>query len=459
MITLRDYQVQNAAKAVELLSKYNIAYLNMQTRTGKTLTSLKAAADFGAKVVLFVTTKKAIKSVEDDNKVSGFVDMLDVINYEQLHKYVAEGNSIYDLVIVDEAHKNGAFPKPSLRATQLKTICKDLPIIYLSGTPTNESYSQVYHQFFVSSFSPFKEYGSFYKWAKDYVFPKKRYLYNREINDYSHSNEQKIKEAVGHLFISFSQEQAGFKQQIKEEVLNIVMDKKTYWLASKLIKDRVFIGKNGEEIIADTEVKLQNKLHQIYSGSVIAEDGTSVIFDISKASFIRDYFKGKKIAIFYKFSAEGEMLRRAFGSSITESPEHFNATDSSVFISQIQSGREGINLSTADALVMFNIDFASLSYWQARDRIQVLDRKKEALMYWVFAKDGIENKVYERVMEKKDYTLNWFRRDFSIKRHPLNEMKNQLNEFMGKYGIDSIQMGSHEIKRDEQPKEIATVNG
>lgn len=416
MITLRDYQDDIAQKVCDLLNRYRLACVSMEVRTGKTLTSLKAANLFGAKCVLFVTKKKAITSIEKDNKKSGFVEMLTVTNYEQLHKY--EKDSEFDLIIVDESHSAGAFPKPSKRAVQLKSICKDKPVIFLSGTFTPESYSQIYHQLYISSFSPFGDYKNFYAWAKEYVFLKKRYYFNREVNDYSHADEQKIKKAIGHLFLTYTQKQAGFNQEIKEEVLLIEMDKKTYWLADKLIKSRVFIGKEGQEVIADTEVKLQNKLHQVYSGTVKSEDGTPIIFDISKAHFIKEYFKGNKIAIFYKFQAEGEMLRRAFGSNITESPEHFNASNSYTFISQIQSGREGINLSTADALVMMNIDFSALSYLQAKDRMQTKDRTNPALLYWIFAKDGIEHKVYERVMNKRDYTLKWFMKDYGITKEP-----------------------------------------
>jgi hypothetical protein len=41
---------------------------------------------------------------------------------------------------------------------------------------------------------------------------------------------------------------------------------------------------------------------------------------------------------------------------------------------QIVAGREGVNLSTADALVFYNIDFSATSYWQARARLQTKDR-------------------------------------------------------------------------------------
>ena len=59
MITLRSYQKDIATKACALLQQYKIAYLSMQVRTGKTLTSLHAVEQYGAKQILFLTKKKA----------------------------------------------------------------------------------------------------------------------------------------------------------------------------------------------------------------------------------------------------------------------------------------------------------------------------------------------------------------------------------------------------------------
>jgi hypothetical protein len=268
----------------------------------------------------------------------------------------------------------------------------------------------------VSSFSPFSAYKNFYAWAKDYVFIKKKYYYNREMNDYKSANQPKIEAETKHLFLSYTQAEAGFTQMVQEYVLKVKMKESTYWLASRLRARRVHIGKNGEEIIADTEVKLMQKLHQIYSGTVLAENGESVCFDDTKAKFISKHFAGKKIAIFYKFRAELEMIRWAFGGQITDSPEEFNHKHDLTFVSQIQSGREGTNLSTADALVFFNIDFSHLSYLQARARSQTKDRQKPCELYWVFAEDGIEEKIYERVTAKQDYQISYFRKDFKVQK-------------------------------------------
>jgi superfamily II DNA or RNA helicase len=153
---LRDYQDKIADRSVSILHSYGLVYLAMQVRTGKTHTSLATAQRYGARSVLFITKKKAIKSIDTDYQQGGYTFNLLVTNYESLHKV----NGNFDLIIADEAHSLGKYPKPALRTTTLKAIAENKPIIYLSGTPTPESYSQIFHQLYVSSFSPFKQYRS-----------------------------------------------------------------------------------------------------------------------------------------------------------------------------------------------------------------------------------------------------------------------------------------------------------
>jgi hypothetical protein len=40
-----------------------------------------------------------------------------------------------------------------------------------------------------------------------------------------------------------------------------------------------------------------------------------------------------------------------------------------------------------------------------------IDRKFNNI-YWIFSKGGIEDKIYQAVQEKKDYTLSYFKKDF-----------------------------------------------
>jgi hypothetical protein len=182
----------------------------------------------------------------------------------------------------------------------------------------------------------------------------------------------------------------------------------TYKLTANLRKDLVIEGKE-EVILGDTPVKLMMKLHQMYSGTVKFESGNSMIIDTSKADFIRSYFNGKKIGIFYKFIEELNVLKKVFGDDLTTELNVFEDTDKSIAL-QIVSGREGISLKQADCLVYFNIDFSATSYWQSRDRMTTKDRLKNDV-YWVFSEGGIEPMIYKAVTKKKDYTLRHFKRD------------------------------------------------
>jgi len=81
-----------------------------------------------------------------------------------------------DIVVIDEAHSLGAIPKPNKRAKDVKVLIKKnkSKVILMSGTPTPESYGQMYHQVYGIPNNPFKEYVSFYKFAKDYVDVRQR---------------------------------------------------------------------------------------------------------------------------------------------------------------------------------------------------------------------------------------------------------------------------------------------
>src|SRR5690554_4091742 len=82
----------------------------------------------------------------------GFVFDLEV---EGNHNYFAGG------ILV---HNCGAFLKPSKRTETMKQYVGSKPLILLSGTLTPESYSQIYHQLWLSDHSPWNRYKNFYAW-------------------------------------------------------------------------------------------------------------------------------------------------------------------------------------------------------------------------------------------------------------------------------------------------------
>mgnify|MGYP003633512938 FL=1 len=407
MIEYRDYQKNIISKGVSIIKANRFLYLAMEVRTGKTLTSLGICEKLDVKKVLFITKKKAISSIKYDYQMLLPEFEMEIINYESLHKVRQTG---WDVVICDEAHGMGAFPKPNGRAKKVKDIIfRSNPyVILLSGTPTPEGYSQMYHQVYFIPTNPFSQYRSFYKFSNDYVSVIKKKIGGMYINDYS-KGSKKIIEHMSPYTINFSQKDAGFVVDTKEHVIEIDIEPSTFQLISKLKKDLVIEG-DKEVILADTGVKLMIKTHQLCSGTIKFESGNSMVLDYSKALYIKERFKGMKIAIFYKFKEELNALKKVFGDDVCQDLECFDTTPKNIAL-QIVSGREGISLRNAKALVYYNIDFSATSYWQSRDRMTTKDRLKNNI-YWIFSKYGIEKDIYKAVIKKKDYTLTHFKRDF-----------------------------------------------
>jgi DNA-binding transcriptional regulator YiaG len=396
---LRDYQERESKKGLSILQQHNILILNFEVRTGKTHIALDIAKHY--KRVLFVTKKKAIGSIESDYKTASHSFDIVVINYESLHKVSGK----FDLIICDESHCISAFPKPSKRTKQLKAIIKNSPVILLTGTLLPESNSQIYHQLYISKFSPFAKYRNFYAFHKDLGTPKILYTSYGTAKDYSALKYDNIKHLIDPLKLSLTQKEAGFESNVNETILTVQTPELITNLCDRLKNDLVIEGSN-EVILADTGVKLMSKLHQLYSGTIKFESGNNTVISAYKARYIADKFKGEKIVIFYKFKAELDAIKTHL--DITQDLEEFDNTSKSIAL-QIVSGREGLNLSKAKYIVYYNIDYSAVSYWQSRDRLTTKERASNDV-FWLFSSDGIEADIYEAVQDKKNFTLQTFKK-------------------------------------------------
>jgi hypothetical protein len=403
---LRDYQIEKAKDISDLLPQRKLHYLNGMVRTGKTLISLQVCKNVNANKVLFITKINAFSSIQSDYNNFGYTFDLTIINKDSLHKI--ETND-FDIVIVDEAHQYASYPKASIYQKEIKKRFGDKMLFLMSGTMSPESYSQIFHQFHLSNHSPFRNYTNFYKWANDFVNVKKKHLGYNIVNDYSEGKEKEIKGMIRHYVTTVTQKEASFYSKVNEMVLEVEMKPITYQIINKLKKDLVVRGASGVEIIADTGAKLMQKIHQLSSGTIKIDAQKSLIIDNSKALYIAEHFKNEKIAIFYKYVAQLESLKELLKDKLTTNIDEFNNSDKWLAL-QFISGREGVNLSKADALVMIEIDFSATTYFQARDRMTIKERK-ENNVFWVFGKNTIELDIYKRVQHKIPYTLNHFKKD------------------------------------------------
>ena len=413
MKQLREYQKKLAIDANDILKRKGFVYLACQVRVGKTLMALETCKLFKAKKVLFITKIKAFTSIESDYWNFKYLNDFDltIINKESIHKI--ETND-FDIIVCDEAHGLfGTYPKPNEFTKIYRKRFFEIPVILLSGTMSPESYSQLFHQFWICKYAPFNKYKNFYQWANEYVDVKLKYLGYAQVKDYSSARKKDFWHLIRHNILTFTQQEANFNTNVNEIILEVEMKPITYKIIDKLHKELVVKSSDEKLILADTGVKLQAKHLQLCSGTIKFECGASRVIDDTKACFIKHKFKGKKIGIFYKFKEELQMLKNVFKDELTTDLNEFNNSSKNIAL-QFQSGREGISLKNADYLVALNIDFSAVTYFQFKDRMTTLDRKENTL-YWIFSKNGIESKVYKAVMNKKSYTNDTFKKDYNIK--------------------------------------------
>ena len=409
MIILRDYQNKIVEQGCDILKSKKILYLAMEVRTGKTLVSLSIANNLGFKKVLFLTKKKSISSIQNDYNALKPSFELVVINNESVHTIT---DTDFDLLISDEHHRLSAYPKPSTKFKLIKEKYGHLPMILLSGTPATESASQWYHSFEISKVAKvWNDYKNFYRWADKFVTIQKKYFGSIQCNDYSNANLSEIIKVIQPYVIFFTQKEAGFETIIDENILYFETSQLQKSMIKQLIKESIITGKE-DTIIADSGAKKMSKCHQISNGTIILDSGNSIILDTSKAEFIKSKFKNNKIAIFYYYKKELDLLQKVFAENLTTDLDEFNTTSKNIALQQI-SGSEGISLKNAEYLIYYSFGFSGCKYIQGRDRMTTIDRKDNTV-FFVFEKNSIDEKIYNTIKNKKTYTEKLFKNDFGI---------------------------------------------
>lgn len=398
-MSLYDYQKAIVEQATSILANKHIVYLNMGMRTGKTRVALSIAKNYNN--ILFVTKKRVINFVYKEKDELGINTNITVINYEQLHKYLIEK---YDLVIVDEAHSIGAFPKPSLRAKLLKAICgkNNCDVVLMSGTPFPESLSQCYHQFYISNFSPFSNYKNFYQFANEYVnIVLKRVSATTTIKDYSHCKDS-VLDVLQPYTITFSSQEGNIITQKNEYIIYVSDDKIEKYLyqiiKQGIIRDLDYFRSNASEQF--------EKAWQLCGGFIYLND-EPIILSTKKAEALKS-LDGYTI-IFYKFVAELDILKNILGEQLTTNVAEYQSGSYKYIALQYLSGREGINLSIANNIVYYNLDFSYTSYSQSLERASC-KLKDSVNVYYIFYENiAFERRILDTLKDKKNFNLRTFK--------------------------------------------------
>jgi hypothetical protein len=397
--TAKEHQIKIAKEALPIIAKYNIVYLAMEERTGKSITALLIAEAIDkVNSVLIITTKKAKDGWHETLAKFAHNKVYVVTNYHGANKVFSK----YDLIILDECHKYiSGYPKTSLLWANVAKLTKNIPLIYSSATPYAQGPQLLYNQFKLSSFSPWHNFANFYDWFKFYADRKNGELQTTKISptqtviDYSKIKIKEVVDNVKHLFITYTRKDIGFEHE-PEDVLHFInLSPSIKEIYNTLIKEKLLAFTHSETgkdmlLVCDVPSKLRWALHMLEGGTLKIENEYINLGNNEKADYIlANWGDSKELAIMYYFKADYIKLSKMFS----------NAT-----LLQATTYAEGIDLSHFKHLIIYSQNHSTAQHTQRRARQANINRKEEIKVHYLLVKNAVSHKAYKQVsINKKDF--------------------------------------------------------
>jgi hypothetical protein len=324
----------------------------------------------------------------------------------------------YDMIIVDEAHNFGSTARTkkkgqkratgSTRVKLMKRIAVGKPIIFISATPSAQGLYMLYNQFNLCSWSPWNKYKTFYSWFDVYGIPEIVYTRGGARTIRTKTQDDKVMADVKKYFITYTRADLGFTQEPVDQVHYVEPPQLFKDIYNTLQKHKV-IELDGHTIVADTDMSLRTKLHQLEGGTIkykpvdSDDDNERVTLILDKLAFKVEYMlkhwpDSPKLAIMYEYIAEKELLQRYYKEAE---------------ILQGSAFAEGYDLSHMDTLVVYSMSFRTVKYIQRRARQCGLHREDPIIVHYPLVKGAISDQVYKTVaINKTNYTDKYYTREF-----------------------------------------------
>ena len=435
---LRPYQKEAVAKALNLMRDGGGFGLWLEQRTGKTLTAIKIANSVQPSHLWIICPKAGGAAPEvwwrEIGRWMKEHDGLDnteirVQNYEQWVSkrkvLYAEAKSLRDLMIIcDESHYIKS--RGTARSRTARRLGKYARWrLALTGTPIAQGLHDAWAQF-------------------DFIDPE---IFGKFDNTYEDHKTKKVLLEEGfegrylvrggykkHDVVGFKNEEEFYAKFHKHSYRKTLREAREKPLMLKYTQVPVVLKPATrtayEELkslliteVNKTKIKVKNvlasliKLQQVTGGSVLTasevEEGKSVLVDIGREKLhaltqlvrrTQEKHPGKFIVI-ARFLHEidriaAEVRRMGYSVAVVRGGEPYDGKfREDCIVLQIQSGI-AVDMSQADCIVCYSIDFSMINFEQARFRI--LDfHKPVGHYYFINAKDTIDEDLYLAITRKR----------------------------------------------------------
>lgn len=413
---LFDYQ----EKALALTSDKDNSAFYYDMGLGKTFIGSERLRLYGERVNIVVCQKSKIKDwcehfkehytdyavfdLTDKKDMQAFMiypiyKCIGIINYELAYRR-AELRQLKDFtMMLDES---SMIKNETAKRTKFILSLKPSHTILLSGTPTDGKYEFLYSQLRLLGWKITKTayYNRYIKTElRSYGGPT-----FRVVTGYKNVSELKAKlKEYGAVFAKTEEVIKLPEKKFIKEYSTVSSDYK------KFMKDRV-IKIDDKELTGDST--LSKRLYARMLCSAYSKDKIARLIDLVNST-------SDRVIIFYNFNTELEALRKVlFDRPISivngqiKDLKAYENNDNSVTLIQYQAGAMGLNLQKANRIIYFSLPERSELFEQSKARICRIGQEKQCYYHIMMCRKSVEEKIYECLLMRKDYTDELFRKEF-----------------------------------------------
>ena len=413
---LFDYQ----EKALALTSDKDNSAFYYDMGLGKTFIGSERLRLYGERVNIIVCQKSKIKDwcehfkehytdyavfdLTNKKDMQAFMiypiyKCIGIINYELAYRR-EELRQLKDFtMMLDES---SMIKNETAKRTKFILSLKPSHTILLSGTPTDGKYEFLYSQLRLLGWKITKT-----AYHNRYIKTELRSYGGpmfRVVTGYKNVSELKAKlKEYGAVFAKAEEVIKLPEKTFIKEYSTVSSDYK------KFMKDRI-IKIDDKELTGDST--LSKRLYARMLCSAYSKDKISRLIDLVNST-------SDRVIIFYNFNTELEALRKVlFDRPISivngqvKDLKAYENNDNSVTLIQYQAGAMGLNLQKANRIIYFSLPERSELFEQSKARICRIGQEKQCYYHIMMCHKSVEEKIYECLLMRKDYTDELFRKEF-----------------------------------------------
>ena len=413
---LFDYQ----EKALALTSDKDNSAFYYDMGLGKTFIGSERLRLYGERVNIIVCQKSKIKDwcehfkehytdyavfdLTNKKDMQAFMiypiyKCIGIINYELAYRREELKRLTNFTMMLDES---SMIKNETAKRTKFILSLKPSHTILLSGTPTDGKYEFLYSQLRLLGWKITKTayYNRYIKTElRSYGGPM-----FRVVTGYKNVSELKAKlKEYGAVFAKAEEVIKLPEKTFIKEYSTVSSDYK------KFMKDRI-IKIDDKELTGDST--LSKRLYARMLCSAYSKDKISRLIDLVNST-------SDRVIIFYNSNTELEALRKVlFDRPISivngqiKDLKAYENNDNSVTLIQYQAGAMGLNLQKANRIIYFSLPERSELFEQSKARICRIGQEIQCYYHIMMCHKSVEEKIYECLLMRKDYTDELFRKEF-----------------------------------------------